>query len=278
MTDTYSSLQFTPLTRKYINIIDFNKNWKMNNQNQYIHWSEIFSDEVRKLLEKPELKIEAPILNDVVFLYIKCCDDDDDTNESAPIWNQCLKTYLVNKLKNKVDLNNNAIIITKVDLQKTNLQKRHINQENIVKNLYNKILRNSDYDLGSIVAFIKDLTEGLHVFNKQILTYFSEFIQKYFIGKLNSLPDRYELIPDDTVHYNNVNDVENWAIFIDLTSIVLKNIKNNRYGNDIYILKEIPNITGNGGKKISKLRKSRKSKKSRKYKTRRFRKSNKHGR
>ena len=197
-----------------------------------------------------------------------------------------------------------------------------IKQKDIINKLYADILNDENYIINNKKTFILDLSDELNVLNNNIiLHYFNEFIRKYFTDNVNSLPYRYTLIPDyakisnddddddddndnnynDNI-YNDIyiyNDVENWVIFIDLTSIVLKNIKKNRYGTAIYdIIKPGKFIGGvfdssEGGKKSRKIRKpyksrknhkshkthkTRKSRKFRKYKTTRFRKSNKHGR
>ena len=295
---------------KNIEMLRFNGIWKDNNNEEYTKEYKRLGDKIKEYLNKNIHDDDInQAVNDVLFLYIKCkCYD---TNDYSTCWNKCLENYIIAKqIKSKLNIwinvyDNNTI---EFESNKSNkalsdneliIKRRNIikNQQNIIKKLYADILNDENYIINNTKTFILDLSEELNVLNNNIiLYYFHEFIQKYFTDKLYSLPDRYELIPDYDNNDNNDNDGENWVIFIDLTSIVLNNIKTTSYGTAIYDIikpgKFIGGVFGSseGGKKSRKSRKSRKirkpyksrknhkSRKFRKYKTTRFRKSNKHGR
>jgi hypothetical protein len=327
---------------KNIEMLSFNGIWKKNNIKEYERLEDKFKGYLNKNIDDNDIK---QAVNDVLFLYIKCkCYDDDDY---STCWNKCLENYIIAKqIKSKLDIwinfndNNNTIKFESnkyLSNDELIIRRRYIikNQENIINNLYAYILNDENYIIKNKQTFILNLSDELNVLNNNIiLHYFNEFIQKYFTDNTNnsySLPYRYKLIPDyakisnddddnddddnDNIYNDNnynyiYNDVENWVIFIDLTSIVLNNIKKNSYGTAIYDIIERGKFIGGvfdssefdsseGGKKSRKIRKpyksrknhkshrshrshrthkTRKSRKFRKYKTTRFRKSNKHGR
>lgn len=241
-------------TKYIVADLDFNRKWKENNQEEYANEYNRLGDEIKIKFEKIGYKnIDSQdmkhMINDVVFLYIKC--KDYTVNEDAIIWNNCLEKYLIdreifNKTGKRIGIDENKIKVNRETTE--HIIKRHEEQEKIINEFYDKFLSGLNYDRITTRKFIMNLAEQLAVFNNNIITYyFTDYINKVFK-------------PSDD------EEGKNWAIFTDLTAIVLTNIKRKRYGTDIYIEKEVPKIIGSGGKKTRKSRKSIKTKKSRKTK------------